>query len=486
LRLRWMYAYGEAMRNVFLWTMIACAIPALAQSNDPVPPHRLITLNVSATNSRDEPVTDLKLDDLQLREDGKPQPLVFFRFAGANSKTAPPTPGEFANHPTPPPVVILLDRWNERLVMSSRSGIELGTAIQRLETVGNVYIYFLTNKGELAPVHPMPGTGEDLHVEANPSPAELRAELDRGIQEYQGFRTRDDLSVRINTTFQALEALMAKIGGQAGRKSLIWVTEGIPLIVRTGPTGTVDFTSQVRGLSELAARSQIAIYSVDQTNGTGASELSRTLEMFSALTGGRWYGRDDAAHALADALIDARGAYRIGYYSAAPEKDGKEYKIRLDTPRKGVHLLARQGFTSGVAGPDPDQIETAAFNNQIDSPLDAADIRLRVALSRTQPAGTIHFDIHVDPADVLIEHIGELYNAKLDVMVAFYSGGLLKGTSPATRTVLGFTQAQLDPANKEGFLLPLNLPVGSDIQNARVIVFDPGSQALGSVTVPTK
>ena len=35
-------------------------------------------------------------------------------------------------------------------------------------------------------------------------------------------------------------------------------------------------------------------------------------------------------------------------------------------------------------------------------------------------------------------------------------------------------------------LLPLNLPVGAEIQNARVIVFDPGLQALGSVTMPTK
>ena len=82
----------------------------------------------------------------------------------------------------------------------------------------------------------------------------------------------------------------------AGRKSMIWVTEGIPLMLRTSQrVGTVDFTPQVRSLSELAAQSQIAMYTVDQTNGTGASELSRTLEMFSTLTGGRWYARDDAA-----------------------------------------------------------------------------------------------------------------------------------------------------------------------------------------------
>lgn len=475
------------MRAVFLYTVIACALPLLAQSNESAPQRKLITLNLAATNSREEPVSDLKSADIQLREDGKPQPIVFFRFAGGASKTAPSAAGEFANHAAPPPVVILLDRWNERLVMSSRSGIELGAAIQRMEKVGNVYIYFLTNKGELAPVHPLPGAGEGPRPAANPSPAELRAELDRAIQQFQGFRNRDDLSTRINTTFQGLQALTAQMSALAGRKSLIWVTEGIPLMFRSGQrTGTVDFTPQVRSLSELAAQSQIAIYTVDQTNGTGSSELSRTLQMFSALTGGRWYARDDAAGALAEAMTDARGSYRLAYYSAAPEKDGKEYKIRVDTTRKGVRLLTREGFTAGVAVPGPDQIETTVFNNQIDSPVDAAEIGLRVEMSRARQAGAVHLDIHVDPADVLIEHSGELFQVKLDVMVGFYSGGLLKGTSPATRMDFRFTQAQLDRAAKEGILLPLNLPVGSEIQNARVIVFDPGLQALGSVNIPTK
>jgi VWFA-related protein len=474
------------MRSGFLWTVFTFALPLLAQSSESAGTQRLVTLNVAATDSKGAPVTDLHSTDIQLREDGKPQPIAFFRFAGNTRTPAPLAAGEFANHAAPPPVVILLDRWNERLVTSSRSGIALGTAIQRLETVGNVYIYFLTNKGELAPVHPLPGSGEELRAAADPSPAELRAELDKAIQEFQGFRTRDDLSVRIDTTFRALEMLSAKMAALAGRKNLIWVTEGIPLTVRTGPTGRVDFTPQVRSLSELAAQSQIAMYTVDQTVGVGTSELSHTLEMFSALTGGRWYSRDDAAGALADALTDARGSYRLAYYSTAPEKDGKEYKIRLDTPRKGVHLLAREGFTGGVAGPAPDQIETTHFNNQLDTPFDAAEIGLRVALSRPQQSGAVHFDIHVNPADVLIEHTGEQYHAKLDVTVAFYSEGLLKGTSPVTRMDLSFTQAQMDRATKGGISLPLNLPVGSEIQKAQIMVFDPGLQALGSVTFPIK
>ena len=127
-------------------------------------------------------------------------------------------------------------------------------------------------------------------------------------------------------------------------------------------------------------------------------------------------------------MTDARGSYRLAYYSVLLKRM-QEYKIRLDTLRKGVRLLAREGFTSGVGGPSANQIETAAFNNQIDSPVDAAEIGLRVALSRPQQPGAVNFDIRVDPADVLIDHSGENYQAKFDVIVAFYSEGKLRAFS---------------------------------------------------------
>src|ERR1019366_6658556 len=117
------------MRSALLFLAIACVFPLSAQ---PPSAGKLITLNLAATNSRDEPVTDLQASDLQLREDGKAQPVVFFRFSGTNRTMAAHAPGEFDNHAAAAPVVILLDRWNERLVVSSRSGIELCAAIQHL------------------------------------------------------------------------------------------------------------------------------------------------------------------------------------------------------------------------------------------------------------------------------------------------------------------------------------------------------------------
>src|SRR5665213_677848 len=360
--------------------------------------------------------------------------------------------------------------------MSGRSRIELGAAIQRLETAGNIYIYFLTNKGELAPVHPLPGTSGDLHAAHDPSPTELRVELEHGMEEYQGFRTSDDLDVHLQKTFDALNMLRNRMGAIAGRKSLIWITQGFPLTFRV-PGGTiVDLTPNVRKLSELEAQSQIAMYTVDQTNGVG-SELSRTLQLFSALTGGRWSPRDNPALALADALTDARGSYRIAYFSTAAEKEGKETKIRVDTTRKGVHLLTREGFTVEPGGPNPEQQEAARFENEIRSPIEASEIGLRVAMARKPQTGSVHFEIHVDPADVLIQPDGDHDRAELDALVALY-GETSVTTSPATRVNLTLTKAQLNQAASAGISVPLDVPVSDQVQKMRVMVLDPKLQAL--------
>ncbi len=466
------------IRRVLPCTIIACLIPLFAQSQQ-----KLITLNVAATNAREEPVADLQPSDLQLREDGKPQPIVFFHFEGSARIPTPHAPGEFENHAVPPPLVILLDRWNERLVLSSRSGIELSAAIQHLEAVNNVYIYFLTNRGELMPVRPLPGSEGDVNAATNPSPAELSAELNRGIEENQGFRARDDLNMRIQKTFDALNTLRVKMGALAGRKSLIWITQGLPLIFRVSGSNIIDLTPDVGKLSELAAQSGTAIYTVDQTNGVG-TELSRTLQLFSNLTGGRWYTRDNAAIALADAMTDARGSYRLAYYSPVSEKDGKVYKIHLDTPRKGIHLLTREGFTALPAAPSADQSEAARFDSQIRSPLDAAEIGLRVAMSRKQEAGPIHFEIRAQPADLLVQPDGDRYHVELDVIVALYNENTAKVAAPATRVDLTLTKAQLDQAAGGGIVFPLDVPLSAPAQRLRVIVLDPKLQALGSVTIP--
>ncbi len=224
-------------------------------------PHRLVRVSVVATNPKGEPITELKAADLLVREDGKVRPIVFFRFAG-RKRAAASGPGEFVNHPAPPPVVILFDRWNERMMTAAAGLNDIGRALQHLESVDLVYIYFLTNHGDLFPVHPLPATDADLRATGETTSADLIAKFNDAVRRLNGLRDPDvqDTILRSNKTFQALDALGTQMASIPGRKSLIWITHGVPLTFRVGGE-VVDFTPQVRNLSAAASQSQIAIYS---------------------------------------------------------------------------------------------------------------------------------------------------------------------------------------------------------------------------------
>ena len=392
-------------------------------------------------------------------------------------------PADFANRPAPPPpLLILLDRWDDGFLTNARGWLELSAAVQRLESVENVYVYFLTSLGQMIPVRPLPGPGVDSRPAARSSPSDLHARLDEAVRSSLGLRPRDDVYTRVAATLQDLDALLLQLSSIAGRKNLIWVTQGIPLIMRT-PGGWIDFRPQIRKLSESAARSQIAIYTEDESE---AGRVSVPLRMFPELTGGRSYPRDHSSRAFADALTDSRASYQIAYHSTAPEKDDRQHKIRLHSVRKGIRLLTREEFVDTVPEPAPEQIEAATLSSERRSPLDAADIGLRVAMSRKPAPSPVHFDIYVDPADLLIERSGERYRAKVDVLFALYSEGFLKDEPPPVRVDLTLTQAQLDQARKDGISVPFDVPVSNQIQKARVMVVDPRLQALGSVTIAIK
>lgn len=451
-------------------------------------PQALVRLSVSVTNAKGEPVTDLEPADLHVREDGKPRQIVFFRFAGKKDQ-GEPAAGEFSNRRRSAPTVILFDRWNERMLTATSAWQGIRDALPHMNSVDRFFIYFLTNHGDLFPVHPLPSTDADLRAAPNPSASELRAKLDDAVQKLRGFRDFDaqDPGIRATTTFQALTALGTQMASLAGRKNLIWVTHGIPLeTLLMSPDDWLNITPQVRTLSAAAAQSQIAIYTVDESEAGAGADLTGesrfTLQMFSGLTGGRWYPSDSAEAALNDSIADSHGEYRIAYYSPIRQKDTKEHKIRVDSARKGLRILARQGYFGPASTPDPDAMEDAVFNAERRSPIEASEIGLRVKVSRDPAANKMHLTIRVDPEDVFLEHTGGIYQGRLGVMLAFYNNGFLKAVLPPVHVSLHFTPEQFSVASKTGIVISEDAPMDNTTQKIRVMVFDDRFFGLGSVT----
>jgi VWFA-related protein len=450
---------------------------------------RLVEITVAASDAKGDPVADLRPEEIQVREDGALRPVAFFQFAGSKRTVSARGPGEFVNSPGPPPTLILLDRWNERLLTMAKAWQEVREAVSHLESVERVYVYVLTGRGELFPVRPLPGADSDLHAEP-PTPAELAAKLSEAERSTEGIRYADssDPAQRANTTFQAL-GIFKRMELFGGRKNLIWISHGLPLNAKLLNGTLADFTAPVQNLAETAARSRVAIYTVAQAaEGPGADPIEQTrqtLRMFSAITGGRTYPSDQFESAITEAMADARGSYRIAYYSPARENGGKEHKIRLDSARKGVRLLTREGYFGEEADSDPDQLANTAFGGLSRSPFDATGISLRVAMSRAAAPGTVHFEVHVDPADVLMEHRGTQLQGSLTLRCALYGRSGFQGATAAIQKDFTFTQEQLNDL-KDGIVVPQDVQADSDVQKVRVMVLDRALHELGSVTIPVK
>ena len=474
------------MSRAFL--LFAVITGAFAQSKSAVEsPQRLVRLNVFATNAKGDPITDLRAADIQVREDGQLHPAVFFHFAGVKTAITPPAEGQAVNRPAQAPTVILLDRWNDRSMVAAAAWLDVGAAIGRSESAERTFIYLLTNHGDVVPIHPLPPADADLRTLPEPTPAQLRAKLDDAVRKLNGLRDVDVLDpvLKANTTFKALLGLGGQMSMLPGRKNLIWVTHGFPLTIPIPGADFLDFTPQIRTLTGAASQSQIVLYTVEESaQGAGADpgSLNReTLQMFSSLTGGRWYPSDNTAPALAGAIGDGRASYRLAYYAPVRQKDKKEHKIRLQSTRKDVRLLTDDGYFGEPAQPDPDAAERALFTNECHSPFEATEIGLRAKLSPGSE-GKSHVDVRIEPGDVLLEQRDGKYHGELALLFATYDQGIFKDAPPPTPIEINLSQDQFDKAQTDGINLSLDVQPASGVEKIRLIVLDRRLYALGSIT----
>jgi VWFA-related protein len=393
-----------------LWTIVgACAIVA-AQSGAPPPPATqtpqpfrtrvdAISVDVTVVDKQGNPVTDLKQEDFEIRETGKPQTIDSFRFIKMETTEArglePPRQilsmqemvRETAN-PQNRLFIVFLDDYHTRESNSMFIRKELARWVQGLTSHDLVALLYpwqdalaatFTRDHDGTAAAIMKFTGRKYDYRSKSAYEDGFAHYPPEYQE----QIRNDLTIR---TLQSACALLASL--RDGRKTLLYVSEGmfatLPAGVRTNSNfsppitpGTNQKSSQetsyeffrssdlllhLRDVFQVAGRGNTVIYTLDPrglaTSEFGAADsvgtdadhaiLTESTDLLRTVadeTNGRaLVGKNNPLPDLQKMVEEVSAYYLLGYTSTLAPRDGKFHEIQVKVNRKDVDVRARKGY----------------------------------------------------------------------------------------------------------------------------------------------
>jgi hypothetical protein len=201
------------------------------------------------------------------------------------------------------------------------------------------------------------------------------------------------------------------------------------------------------------------------------------------MTGGRQDAGKDIGAAVRQAMTDVGTSYQIAYYPPAGNWDNKFHKLRITSTRKGVRIQAKTGYYAWKEPPGAKSEQ--AIDAALPTAFDAAEIGLRATLlPDPKDAHAMQLDAHIDAHDVVLVHAGDAYSGELRYAVAVYTPGAGPKRGPVTPLEVHFNAQDHDKALAQGIGLVQDITLPADAENVRLIVFDRGSNAIGSVTMP--
>jgi VWFA-related protein len=391
--------------------LAALASPLVArQATEPKQTFRTgidaVTVDVSVTDSNGNPVTDLSIDDFEIKQAGKVQKIESFkRFttAEADTRGRPVAITSLAVQEREAArddvrlIAIFLDDYHTRV----------GNAMSIREKIAR-FVESLDPRDMVAVMYPLtPSTGITFSRNHDGTARTIRQFEGRKYnyiprfpeEEVYHYMTRAQIeALRNRIVIDALTGLSTVIGSfRHGRKTILMVGEGLtsylpPQVLAGGPGGSlppfsglplhraasptpaadltsdaftakIDLLYRMKDIFLAAQRGNAAVYTLDPRGlavfefdlgqpavDLGADkrvlqETTDSLHILADNTGGRAIvDSNDPQPGLQQMLVDASAYYLLGYTSTEAPRDGKFHEISVRVKRKGVEFRARKGY----------------------------------------------------------------------------------------------------------------------------------------------
>jgi len=353
--------------ELFLLCLSWFSLPALAQQQPgtplgssqlqtPASDHRLV-LDVVVKDKSGNEVTGLQEKDFTVLDNGSPQKILSFKAIGAGSASTDVAPAD-----PPVRIILLVDEVNLNFSRAAYERDQIKRFLQQ-------------NNGVLS--HPMSmaffsDMGTDLQDVTSRDGNALLQTFDqheaalRTIRRDQGFYGNLE---RFQLSLNTLESLAAKEAQTPGRKMVVWISPGWPILSGPGIQLTAKeqagLFATVVSLSTALRTARITLYNVDPEGagaGVGREFYYReflkpitvankvlpgnlALQVLAEQSGGEVFtASNDIAGQLTHCVSDVDAFYTLTLDAAPPDKPNQYHALTVKVATPGLTARTRAGY----------------------------------------------------------------------------------------------------------------------------------------------
>jgi VWFA-related protein len=525
------------MRHLALFLVLALMAPA---QETPVfrIGTRLVELNVVVTGKDGKPLKDLTENDFEVVEGGKVKPLAFFNPVDTEPAVqAELPPGVFSNRPEYAPApprsltVILLDWLNTDPRDQQFARAQVAQFLKDMNQKDRVAIYtlgarlrvahdFSDDPASLAKAAEKiraewPPTGlndeQNLLKQAELAATYLAQATEQTEQDAINEAANFSKELRVGHTLKQFEFIGQRLAGMPGRKNLVWVSAGVPLLATwsmmqvggSANPGMRTFAKEFERAVRAVTDAGVSVYAIDarglrtdvdaptmtdvRTRRPGfagaeqagmrdamAGDTLSSIQGLAEETGGRVLrNMNELAGGIRQSLDDAASSYTVAYYTDE-DKNRKPRKLEIRLKRKDAVAYYRKSVNAGPVAVSATGVELMQHS------LAATGVLVNAQV--IDLGSKLNVTVQIDPSGLTLRPEKGAVVGQVELYYAVV-GADGKSKVDTSKVNLKLTEAQAEQLGQNGLVLPKELGKPGNAKRLRILVRDAESGAGGVVDV---